>query len=77
LSIPHPTPNPPPVFSHEVTQRDPKPQPKKMEPQITQITQINKKFLRKKWGEIFCLKSTVMNWFPVAGQNFLAKKTKS
>jgi hypothetical protein len=33
-------------FSQKVTQRDPKPQPKKMEPQITQITQINKKFLR-------------------------------
>jgi hypothetical protein len=39
--------NSPPVFSHKGTQRDPKPQ-KKMEPQITQITQINynKKFLR-------------------------------
>jgi hypothetical protein len=48
-----------------------------MEPQITQITQINKKILSKKWGENFCLKSIVMNRFPVAGQNILAKKTRS
>jgi hypothetical protein len=48
-----------------------------MEPQITQITQIIKKVLPKKWDEKFCLKSVVMNRFPVAGQNFLAKKTKS
>jgi hypothetical protein len=39
---------------------------------VVQITQINKKI-----GENFCLKSTVMSRLPVAGQNFLAKKTKS
>jgi len=53
--------NQPINFSHKGTQRDPKPQPK----------------ARKKWREIFCLKSIVMKRFPAAGQNFLAKKTKS
>ena len=69
--------NPPSVFSHKGTRRCLWPQPKKMEPQITQITQINKKILSKKWGENFCLKSIVMNRFPVAGQNILAKKAKN
>ena len=42
--------NSPSDFSHEVTPRGPKPQPKKMEPQITQITQINKKLLEVQEG---------------------------
>jgi hypothetical protein len=36
------------IISHKVTQRGLRPQPKRMEPQITQITQINKKNLCKK-----------------------------
>jgi hypothetical protein len=36
------------ILKPQITQRGLRPQPKKMEPQITQITQINKKNLRKK-----------------------------
>ena len=44
-------------FSHKDTQRGLRPQPKKMKPQITQITLINKKIRRKFLLQNYCYES--------------------